>query len=161
MKNKKLTYILLPVVALIWGAIIYQVLAPNDNFTAVPLALFEEEFEVQKVVQKELVLNYPDPFLKNRKWGSKALNKTTPVKVINPTMVKSNRNNQSMEAKLIWPTVNFTGTVNSGALITVNNRAYILKQGDTINSVSFDLIAQDSLKVSYKGESKTIHKKKF
>ena len=151
----------MPVVALIWGAIIYQLLAPKQQFENVETTFFQEEYKAEEKVAKELNLNYPDPFLKNRKWSS-VTNNSTVIATVKPLVKRVvTMNKMPEEQKLIWPSVSFTGTVNAGALITVNNRAYILKQGDTISEVSFDIVTVDSLKVGFKGESKTVYKKGF
>src|ERR1700761_2669757 len=68
MKSKKLTYLLIVIVAGLWGLIIYRVLgavsADHDTSVQAPVSIVKEaynDFSVPKDTAK-LLLNYPDPF---------------------------------------------------------------------------------------------------
>ncbi len=165
MKNKKLTYVLIALVVLIWGFFFYVLFGPTETVgsTYVPVDL--EPDEKQDTIQfQELDLNYSDPFL-NRKIvavsgvseNTGSVNNQQPKKVYQPVKPV-----QKVEPTIIWPKIEYGGTVNnSKGLIKINNSLRILEHGEGYNEVNILGIYPDSIQVEYKGEKKSITKNKY
>ena len=154
---------MLAVVVLIWGAVIYQLIAPKESFE-MPVAEVEN-LVVNQPLQApiSLDLSYGDPFLKGRASFFNAEQTLVP-----PTASPSPPKAPLIMAKtevtvqqVVWPNVTFTGTVNEEALVMIGNRGYIVKQEQEVSAVKFLIITKDSIKVRYQEEEKVIYKKKF
>ncbi len=151
LKGKKGLYILLPVVALIWGAIIFQVVgafSDEDQVVAetseVSLAPIEgnerEKFELSTVLR--------DPFLgtiyKPKKEVTKP--KATTLKVKKPA--------------LVWPSITYKGVVsgqnasNAIYLIEINGSDQLLQLKQTFEEVTLIKARTSSVKLRYKGKIK-------
>ena len=160
MKNKKLAYILLPVVLLIWGAVIWQLVdKPAVDMPMGNTTTFESEEVPELNDTIKLVLNYEDPFLKKR----------PKHRIRNSQSNNGSRNNARkkvsriqkkpvLAARIQWPTISYSGKINTGVLVSINKRAHVIKQGEEISGVSFIKIFDDSLHVTYQKEKKTINK---
>jgi hypothetical protein len=166
MKNKKLTYILLPLVILIWGAIVYKVLAnyfendssslnsKNDDITSV---------KISKTDTFSLMLNYSDPFLKEGVSVSTLpvpdYSQSKPVKQIAAT-VKEKKDNTIVT----WPAIIYSGLIKNKlsnktcSIIKINGAEHLMNVGDTYNDVTLIKIFKDSAIVQYKNIKKTIFK---
>lgn len=63
MKNKKITYLLLLVVVVVWGLIIRKVFTITAAESTVPTAILPRAKPEVKKADRELLLDYRDPFL--------------------------------------------------------------------------------------------------
>ena len=160
MKNKKLAYILLPVVLFIWGAVIWQLVdKPTAEIPVGSTATYEQEEITEKLDTVTLVLNYDDPFLKKRpKFKNRVGQNNTHGKNTAKKPVKKTPKKPVVVPLIQWPNINYSGKINSGVLVSINKRAHVIKEGQEVAGVSFDEIFEDSLHVSYKEEKKTINK---
>jgi hypothetical protein len=163
MKNKRLTYFLVPLVLFIWGIIFYKIYThlnkPNDN----PLA--EQSFggnsKVSNVKDSFIITaNYRDPFLSGQ---------------INPIR-KSIIENRSLEyssgfsrksnnqTEVVVPDIKYHGQIaNSNknqkiGLFKLNNKEIILKEGELFEGFNIKKLFNDSVKVLYGKLKKTIKK---
>lgn len=158
MKSNPLKYILIAVVALIYGKIFFDV---SDL-----IGTEEPQMETQKVVVLNkkaisdtayiLKLNYSDPFLK------KSIRKKLIVSNIKKT---SKKNFKIPEKKHIKePKVSYKGLVknkNSSkkiGLVMIDNKSYLVTQNKEYNNIK--IISFDNLSLSYmfNREVKKIHK---
>jgi hypothetical protein len=158
MKNKKLTYGLGLAVLVVWGLIIYRVVAAasNDN-NDLPVASSPVKKEPYNdyATPKDtthLLLNYRDPFgLVKQKDTSKAL--PTHSRKINPIAPKPIFN---------WAFIKYSGYMrNPGskkllAILTINGRSVNMAEGETIDKVKLLRNMGDSVKVSCDGHTKFI-----
>ncbi len=164
MKSKKITYLLITLVLILWGIIGYKLLHKSSeegkdiflfkNNTPVLAALKADNFELS-------FSTYPDPFLKKLKLTSvkiksrkkhilKAIKKTTPIVAIKNIVIK-------------WPTIVYQGLMRNHnakkiGMMTIGGNIHLAKEGRTYNQVNIIKLYSDSIQVSYEKEIKTIHR---
>jgi len=151
MKNKKNIYILLPLVLLVWGAVLFQLfsftssdeitVADNPEFTFKPI-------KVNKRESFAINVNYRDPFL-----GKMYANETntTPKKIHSaaPKTVK--------KPELVWPKITYKGSIadskgkNTLYILIIDGKNYYMKIGDTENEIFLKSGDKESIYVKYKG----------
>lgn len=160
MKNKKLTYILIPIVIVIWGYAILQLFKDekqvNNN---VSRPLIEDDTLFKDSLQfKKLQFYFQDPFLNRKIVKNK-------YSISNGSTFQKQKNNYIkkvtplIKTQVKWPNISYGGTINNAkALITVNNKLEILNVMDEFESIKILNIYEDSIRVRYKQEDKTIIK---
>lgn len=162
MQNKRLLYVLLPAVLLIWGIILYQiadVLNEDDatiyTFTPAPLPAYI----TQNSATVDLLLNYADPFLEGYGRNVRVKTAGNALSVAAPQPAASLPSSQPAEpARPAWPDLIYSGTVSNPkvkkqlALLNVNSQSYILKEGDYVQSMHIKKVFPDSLQVRFDGE---------
>ena len=162
MKNKKLLYVLIPAVLLVWGIIIYKIVAPgsggddtsplknNEFITSSSTEILNDTFSINP--------NYRDPFL------GKSIKKTIPSenKVSNvtiPTVIK-----KTTEPTIKWPSVIYAGLIKNKksnkqlVLIQINGQSSSIKVGEIINGIELINIFKDSIEVKFGNEKKFVVK---
>jgi len=146
-KNKKTTYILLPVVLLIWGAIVYKVFFANATqeediaITAMPMqhaAVSDSAFSF--TIQN----NYRDPFLshtyvaRSKPVQKKAPKPKEPKKIEQPKVI-------------VWPKVEYMGTVEGKdakfGLVLIDNATTMVAEGDRVKKIDIIKIYADSIRL--------------
>lgn len=160
MKNKKLTYLLITLVVLIWGFVVFSIFGEND--VEVQNEYVFNDFSVEEkdsTITQKLDLSYSDPFLSRKLLSTRYTGGSS-----NP--VKKSNNQRFLPKKHVktvsWPAIEYGGTINTRkGLVKVNNRLEIISVGDTLNHVIITKLFADSIFVSFKSETKTIHKNKF
>lgn len=166
MKNKKFTYILLPLVILIWGAIVYKIIASyleKDSSGYISKSDDKTVLKINKTDTFSLLLNYSDPFLKE---GSMVTakpaydySKSVPIKQ-NASIVKEKKNT----SPITWPAIVYCGLIKnkqnnkSCSIIKINGKEQIMNVGDIYNDVTLIKVFKDSVIVQYKNSKKTIIK---
>jgi len=147
MKNKKLLYILIPLCAFVWGAILYNIMnvvSDGEELVAANSVIVEKTAVVHKAETFSINVNYRDPFLD---------------KVFKPRVVKKVER-QIKKQPFVWPKIEFQGVFkkpNSSDLlgiISVNGSEEIVQKGATIDEVKIISIKSNEIKVSFKGETK-------
>ncbi len=170
MKNKKTTYLLLLLVALVWGGVILQIIKHLKQ-SANPEVLYnipsDDDVFVLKDTIFELSLDYSDPFLK---WnGSSTVKASEKQKGAerNATSIKNRLNNRKENIKkktIIWPDITYSGLIKNNetnelvGLLTINEKTFLLREGESVESVFLSRFYADSITVIYKEEAKTIKK---
>lgn len=161
MKNKKLTYVLGLAVLVVWGLIIYRVVAAassdNDDAPVASAPIKKEPYNDYTIPKDtaHLLLNYRDPFgLVKQKDTSKVL----PV---------HSHKIAGLAPKPIfnWGFIKYSGYMrNPGskkllAILTINGKGVNMAEGETIDKVKLLRNMGDSVKVRYDGHTKfiTIH----
>lgn len=165
MKNKKLTYILIPVVAVIWGFVIFQFFhQPSEANYAINYNTNLEENIKDTLIFEPLNLNYKDPFLQRK------IIPTGPIRRANPNTSKpqsklkvQNSKPKPAKEKIIWPQIKYGGTINQyKGLLKVNNQLFICTKNDTLPSnIIIESITSDSIQLQYQKTYRTIGKNKF
>ena len=161
MKNKKLSYFLIAVVACLWGLIIYRVVGAftaedetNSMSAAAPTVKeVYNDFALPKDTTK-LLLNYRDPF------GLIKAKDTIPVKSDRPMVRKIS----SVVAKPVmnWSFITYSGYIRNPstkkliALVNINGQSTTLAEGEIKNQVKLIKNLRDSIKISYEGKTKFI-----
>ena len=159
MKNKKFTYLLVGLVALIWGFFFYMLFSNNspaeEGYVNTYVA---PEAEQDSIVFQELNLAYKDPFLA-RKIVSKGYN------LNNSTL--SNRGKTKIKKPVVkkpsnifvWPKIEYGGTLNGlKGLVTLKNKKIIAVEGQGIDDFKIIKIYPDSIRIAYKEKTKVFFK---
>ena len=148
MKNKKTLYILFPVVTLIWGVIIYQVIgAFSDPAPEIHAVAYSKDSAVFEQKERELFSLSPivrDPFL-NKRYVEKVIQKTEISTVQKRTVT--------------WPSIQYKGMVSGASgsvfVISINGQDQLLKKGEAIQDVKLLSGSSDSVILRYKNQRKT------
>ena len=161
MKNKKFTYLLIGLVALIWGFFFYMLFSNNSPVDEGYVNTYvAPEAEQDSVVFQELNLAYKDPFLA-RKIVSKTYNNTNQTPSLNPN------NKPKIQKPVVkkpanvfrWPEVVYGGTLNGKkGLLTLNDERLIAEEGKQINDFKIINIYPDSIRIAYKEKTKVFFK---
>lgn len=161
MKNKKFTYLLIGLVALIWGFFFYMLFSGNSPQTEHQVVSNKPiELGNDSIVFKKLNLSYKDPFL-NRNIVSKGYRRGVPV---SNTKVKPHTQKPAVNKPtpvLVWPKVEYGGTLNDNkGLVNLNNYLIIAEEGKVFNEFTILNIYPDSIRISYKEKAKVFFKNK-
>lgn len=157
MKNKKLTYVLLPMVLLIWGAILYRIVnVVGDNEGVISPSSVQHQ-PMQPIVQDTfaLLLSYRDPFL-GKMPATKTPGNTGPKPIV-PVVV-------TPEKPIVWPAISYGGRIKSEegnrqlVFVQINGQANIMKIGDMINEITLNSVSKDSIEVQFGKYKKVIYK---
>lgn len=165
MKNRKLVYILVPLLLAIWGTIVYRLLnvVTNKDISNKPDTgqLMAGNKTSACVDTFTLTLNYPDPFfvkmIKRVAIGSEQ----SLLKVIKPEK-KVVATPQA--ATFVWPTIIYGGLVKNQklnkllALIQINGSATIMQTGDIAQELKLLKVTNDSIEIAFHTEKRVFRK---
>ena len=160
MKNKRFIYILIPVAAIIWGLIIIKIIKSTRKKTVSGTEKFDS-LPISNLIEKKdtisLIANYSDPFLKKS-----IVLQTSSNHFPRETRINTKPGFRRRLRKPAWPQISYGGLIESHgdekmvALISVNNKKYLRKSGESINNLVIQQIYRDSIKVTYKLEDRVI-----
>jgi hypothetical protein len=171
MKNKKLQYILIPVVLLVWGLIIYRVVDftkqddPIEPETISTIQPNQNKGTIQDTFS--LYANYRDPFLKNVRYSRpRYTKKTTSTKKEEPQKTtKKTESNIALRRDILenirWPEIKYGGIVQNSqsgekvGLMEVDKREFLIRKNDSVQRIFIKDIYKDSVIVIYKETHKT------
>lgn len=151
LKNKKLVYLLLPLVLIIWGLIFYRIYTNlhgkqvNSSFRK----QVTKEIDVSNNEEKpKLSLNYPDPFLKSASGG------TVKTKV-------SHQPTDEHSQPINWPMITYRGMVRSEkqkakvmGFLRVGTKDLLVHKGDVAHELTVLRIAKDSIQLENLGKKR-------
>lgn len=145
-KNRKTLVFLIPVVALIWGMVIYKIVNTlSEEETVIPFVrtkLDDHTFKVEKDTFSLIALDR-DPFL-GIKYSRK---KNVKQKVVS-------------KKEIDWPTIEYLGMVSdsdtkSGIyLLSVRGRSHFLQKGDEVDSIKLVKVSQNKVWLKYKNRTR-------
>jgi hypothetical protein len=166
MKNKKLQWVLLPAVLLIWGYVGYRFFSGMQGNTPVPLGSGKSQvLAVADVdtLRYELKLNYPDPFLKNQKRRVVSSPDPAPGAAKAPPKPKVKVTVQPMPVR--WPDIAYKGQIEKkGAaaplcIVEIGKALHFMRVGGEEQGIKLLKVYTDSIQVEYlKREKKTIRR---
>ena len=149
LKNKKITYLLIVLAALIWGLIFYKIYSKiggekrtEKNF--LPSVVSVEMGQRDSVFT--LSLDYADPFLK----GAGQSNDTPVMNANIPRIVS-------------WPLVEFRGLLTNSSksestgLLKIQNTNLLAKLGKVYSAIRVRTITRDSIFLEYQNENRWFH----
>lgn len=151
MKNKKNIYILLPIVLLVWGAVLFQLFSftkSDEIITANNSELTIKPLKFNKRQTFNIDINYRDPFL-----GKMYTADTSPKPKGNGSAPKVAKSKET----LVWPIILYKGLIsdtkdkNKIFMLIIDNKNYYMKIGDTENEVFLKSGDKESVYVKYKG----------
>lgn len=156
MKKKKLTYLLIPLVILLWGIIIYKIVATKNTLSTSPILVDNKEsttqFDQRTLDTFSIHPTYRDPFLGTFQNTSTVSKKKT---LIAPNLMKK-------KAVLAWPRITYGGLIKNQksnkttVLLTVNGKVNIVSPGGSIGALTLLSVSKDSITVNFKDATKTI-----
>jgi len=146
LKNKKITYLLIVLVALIWGLIFYKIYANFGGKRLVEKNL-PPSFAIVEKGQHDSIFklscNYPDPFLKGSGQSTAA-----PIK------------NTGSPKIVTWPLIEYRGLMTSNnknestGLLKVQVSNLLVKQGKVYAEIKVRTITRDSIFLEFQNESR-------
>lgn len=150
MKDKRLTYILVPLVIIIWGTVFwkfYSGLRKTANNTIIPSLHISDETVNDIPDTIRLSFQYNDPFLHNQigKSGKPA---------------KPESETRAPIIVVPWPRVEYKGAVvkhNSEkflGLIIISGKQSLISEGDVFENIRVIKITPDSIKLEYMNDSR-------
>ena len=164
MKNKRITYLLLTLVALIWGMVIYRIVFSKNNDVQLAIEdqfILSEKNNDNSLDSFEIIAKYRDPFL-----GTRIISNSQSI--VNNNSENSNKNrkvkNIIIKEEINWPIIKFSGIIHQTTkmtivgLLTINNVEYIVRSGEEVEQVRVNSIYRDSIVLLYKNEMKTVNK---
>lgn len=164
MKNKKLIYILLPLVILVWGLVVYRFFFEGrKDSDRIPMLENKKEIktEIENEEQYTLIANYRDPFLDHVPAIIQNDESDEKKAETNLTNLRRQRTNVS---SVRWPEISYGGFIRNDKenkytiLVGIKNQNYLVNIGDTIQNIHIKAFYQDSLLIVYNNEEKTIKK---
>jgi hypothetical protein len=159
MKSKKVNYLLGLLVLIIWGAIIYRVVAAvSDDHEPLPApeTRIREAYDDHALSKDtaHLRAGYRDPFGLAKLRDSAAI----PVKkLIAPSLVRP-----VVQPGINWSMISYRGYIrNPGsrkliAILTVNGKSVMLAEGESSGPVKLLRNLRDSIQINYQGHHKFI-----
>lgn len=158
MKDKKVKYILIGLVLLIWGVIVFKILhmvKPANDEVESSFMPVQKNTRNTGIDSFMIIADYPDPFLK------KYVQTYRKQSLATGNTKKSVLTKKASEA-VKWPNLTYSGhaSANSGnkssVLIIIDGTGYIMKVNDVIKGVEMLAISKDSVKVKFSGMSKFV-----
>lgn len=143
--KKKLTFPLLVLVLLLWGAIFYRIfsgLGADNEVIPLPKTTVSAKATTERADDDTLLLNYRDPFLSD---VQEVIDMEDDSVIMDYEYVE--------EAPYVdWSQVQYLGSVNNSgsgkaiALVSINGREYMLTSGETVDG--FTLLKQNGSSIS-------------
>ena len=161
MKNKKLIYLLLPVVIAIWGIIFYRIFnttGGDENNVVKEINAGTDKGQSSYTDTFSISANYRDPFMGKLAVGNNDQPKAT------TSMQKKAVEPKPQPAPTPWPALAYSGMIKNQrssiqlAMLQVNGQSYNIKSGETVEGVQVMKIYRDSVEVIFQKEKRTIRK---
>lgn len=158
MKNKKLIYILIPLVLLIWGLIVIRIIKQihHSQKPAMENASYSKNNNPGPVADSSaLILKYRDPFLHGfiRKSSDSGRSDNLFSNNSNLTTVT--------KAPVSFPNTGYSGLVINSknkqklGLLKIDNKDFLVQEGDLVSGEKIIRLHADSVIISFKKTKKT------
>jgi hypothetical protein len=153
MKNKKSIYFLLPIVLLIWGAVMYQFFSFSTHEELQTTSSDEIVFKPLNLKKRDTTpinVNYRDPFL-----GKMYVKRSNELVARNKT--KNLKKTSKIVEPIVWPEIVYKGIVsdtkekNKVFMLIINGQTFLMRKGQTENEVFLKEGDRESVYVKYKG----------
>jgi hypothetical protein len=144
LKSKKSTYILIPMVIIVWGILFWKIfVGTGSNKTSI---IRKKQLPVLSNIKDTVVVpppkcNYPDPFLKPL---GQSLKSSVPEK-------EEEDVNKVLNRVVRWPRIEFLGTVKSRkshsplGVMKIGNDEYLVREGNEQMNIKVFYISVDSI----------------
>ncbi|MCR9250197.1 MAG: hypothetical protein NXI20_07210 [bacterium] len=151
MKNKKLLYFLVPAVLLIWGVVGYRLMNLNsDDDYIEPIRVSAITGDQEQKKEYQLILNYPDPFLKGLKQAPVPSNNDQPKQnqIVTPVVTVQ------------WESIVYTGFIQNSkrgsriGLLEINGTKHLAELGSQVGNIAVKKIVKDSILLEKQGSQK-------
>jgi hypothetical protein len=155
MKNRKMLYILVPAVILIWGAVAYSIFnhmhSSDSNFEQQNAPVSFKTTDTDSI-KYQLLANYRDPFnagIRNTKYDEIG------------EQEKMSRS-QNIGQPVAWPQIEYQGLISHNkkwvALIKINNSNLLMKEGDEKMDIKLIKMYNDSVLLKFQKNNKVFAK---
>ena len=155
MKNKKLAYILFPVVLIVWGIVGYKLYVKffgEENVVAANTEIVVEDKANAFTDHFEIENNYRDPFLGNAVREAVVSTQSTIAPLQRQTVVAP----PVVKPVVYWPPIKVGGIVNEKKFMgTVSGKNVLLNKGEQAYGVTFVKASKDSIWFKYANELKS------
>lgn len=166
MKNKKQIYVLAPLVLIIWGSIVYQVIDhfrdEGGEWYQNPGKQFNDEVLKPESTSFRLRADYSDPFLRELEKDMDNTDETVQATRSQSNQIGGRRRSVRRVRTTQWPEIVYGGVVsktNTGKqilLVNVNAKDYFASVNDTVEKVIIKQAYADSIITQFMDEVKTI-----
>jgi hypothetical protein len=165
MKGKKMTYILLGGVVLIWGLVfmrIYNSLFSDSRVISSSRAVSYKAHNYEGKDTFELIASYRDPFIGTVQQRIRNSAVFTGTESSIKSKPKESSKPKEPEVIIDWSVISYIGLIkNPGSnknvsLMKIKGREYLMKEGDISDDVKLIINFKDSVKVLYSGKEKFI-----
>lgn len=152
---------MLPIVFLVWGIVFYQLYLYFFSTPTYVTEKTEVEVNVDEIKKDtfSIVANYRDPFLGEN------------IRLTQPKTTNNQSSQQKVQKNIAqkpldnpWPTIEYKGMIKNNnsekrvGIVGLNNKEYLVKEGEVLNGVKFMVISKELIQVSFQKEQKTISK---
>lgn len=153
MKNKKSIYFLLPVVLLIWGAVLYEFFSFSSSEELQATSSDEIIFNPISIKKRDTTainVNYRDPFL-----GKIYVERDN--KEVAKKKFSSLKKAPKITESVVWPTIVYKGIVsdtkekNKIFMLIINGKTFLMRKGETESEIFLKEGNRESVYVKYKG----------
>ncbi|MDF2456916.1 MAG: hypothetical protein K0R51_2909 [Cytophagaceae bacterium] len=164
--NKPMTYVLIAGVLMVWGLVFYRVFSDGTESTLqTSNTLYKASNTKSSSFAKdnfELLLSYRDPFLSHQVRAGNGFASFPSEQRVGSAKVKKKVKEVVPVVAIDWSFISYLGLVankvqnkNIG-LVVINNKEYMVNEGDCIENVTIVKKSKDSINVSYNKEKKWI-----
>ena len=170
MKNKKLKYILVPLLIIVWGAIffkIYNYTADNDNYSVPFTKKNILASETNSVDSFSIYAEYRDPFLgSTNNYSGNRSNNANNVKKVKNQQANIIDVKQSPVQNAKWPQMKYGGIVinkkneKATGILHAGNKDFLVQKGNTYENIEIKGVYKDSLVVKFGNVIRSIIKDK-
>jgi hypothetical protein len=154
MKNKKLAYILLPVVLLVWGIVGYKLYVKffgEEDAIVASTEIVSEDKANAITDHFEIANNYRDPFLGNAVREAVVSSQPTTAPLQRQTVVIP----PVMKPVVYWPAIKVGGIVNEKKFMgIISGKNVLLSKGEQALGVTFVKSSKDSVWFKFSNEQK-------
>jgi len=159
MKNKKTLYILIPLVAIIWGIIVWRVIEfqpSHEDITFQP-PLSTEEIEVDPIPYK-LTFAYRDPFLRNTYKSGSATNSKSKKKSNNIKAVDLAKVAEVKRPEGLVYRGEISGRRRELGLLEIDGRRVLISENSVLGDYTIESVQSDSIIIIYQDKRFTYGK---
>lgn len=162
MNKKKVNYILIPVVLLIWGYIAYIIIngfSKEEKTFTINNRLSPIEIDSVKSDSFVLQANYIDPFLKNKTYQTSR----SSSKIISKPKINTPKK-EVIKPSVNWNFIHYHGRIKNQktgkhvAMMNISGKDYLINEGESKDDVKLIKLLEDSIKISYQKEYAFIKK---
>lgn len=167
MKNKKLTYVLVPAVILVWGLIFYRIFFNQEKSD--PMNTYRSDKSLNDTASAEqndfqLSFHYTDPFLKNIYVPKETEQQ---VRVFDARPDKSNQRRivqpRTRTKRIIWPEIVYNGIISDSSLkklglISIDKKNVLVNEGVTVQNIVVFGLYRDSVNLIFENDTQTFVK---
>ncbi|MCB0401207.1 MAG: hypothetical protein KDD41_03930 [Flavobacteriales bacterium] len=160
-KKKKIVYIMLPIILLVWGYVFFQFFSffsSSPNYAKADSDITVDIDEIQADTFS-IVANYRDPFLGDQK-----------IKVTSGHSSQTQKSNKQKPKQVTpvsekkWPALQYKGMIKNNqskarvGILNINGHEQLVKEKQILSDVTVLEINKDFIQLQFQNEKKTLQK---